>query len=615
MKPPRHGSDLDLETWGLLGLVGTVGAISGYTTLSLDLAQEIGGPTQEVPWHPVKLLCGLLTDELVWSTEATIVALGMPITGCAVCAAGIYAGRRWWRTRPKRRDRKAIDAQAQFMGRGKEIDGLKEAAVAERAASLQVRLPQGSVPGVFIGNTIRQSVFDRSQRLYGSYEDLHVDIWGPRQGKTTSRVIPAIMQAPGPVVATSNKRDVVDGTRLHRESVGDVYIFDPQGVADAEPTFYWDPIAWVASGKTLALMEQRAAVLTGHFAASVGEDRSVDAFFEPSARKLIRALIIAAVVAKAPITKIAEWIEAEHDDSPRLLLHKAGFRTYAGVLAQQYGAPSKQKGGVFATAGVMTECLNTAAIVPWVTPSQDGEQPRSAFDVRAFAKSRDTLYALSLEGEGNAGALVTALTDAVTDAAMDLGSRSPRGRLSVPMLAVLDEAANIVRWPALPKLYSHFGSRGIVVMTILQSWAQGERCWGRAGMDTLWSAATLRVLGSGVDDPGFLSGRSETIGDHYESSVSVSKSHGGSQSTTTSRIEARTLKASDLAKMPRGRAVLFSAANPAVLFETVPWFEHDFADKVRASLERYEPKFEDEATVAPLHIVHADLDTTEGISA
>ena len=41
---------------------------------------------------------------------------------------------------------------------------------------------------------------------------MHIDIWGPRTGKTSSRAVPAILDAPGSVLVTSNKRDVVDAT-------------------------------------------------------------------------------------------------------------------------------------------------------------------------------------------------------------------------------------------------------------------------------------------------------------------------------------------------------------------------------------------------------------------
>ena len=45
--------------------------------------------------------------------------------------------------------------------------------------------------------------------------------------------------------------------------------------------------------------------------------------------------------------------------------------------------------------------------------------------------------------------------------------RSRLGGLALPLVAVLDEVANVCRWRELPDLYSHYGSRGIVVLSIL----------------------------------------------------------------------------------------------------------------------------------------------------
>jgi len=69
------------------------------------------------------------------------------------------------------------------------------------------------------------------------------------------------------------------------------------------------------------------------------------------------------------------------------------------------------------------------------------------------------------------------------------------------MLAILDEAANVCKISDLPDLYSHLGSRGIIPITILQSYRQGHKVWGDAGMDAMWSASTVKVIGSGIDDP------------------------------------------------------------------------------------------------------------------
>ena len=54
-------------------------------------------------------------------------------------------------------------------------------------------------PGVMIGKMVRGG-----HTLYASWEDTLLHIWGTRTGKTTSQAAPSIIEAPGPVIATSN---------------------------------------------------------------------------------------------------------------------------------------------------------------------------------------------------------------------------------------------------------------------------------------------------------------------------------------------------------------------------------------------------------------------------
>ena len=87
----------------------------------------------------------------------------------------------------------------------------------------------------------------------------------------------------------------------------------------------------------------------------------------------------------------------------------------------------------------------------WVTP----QRPAARSSTRPSSRSRtDTLYSLSKEGKARAAPLVTALTLAVCEAAEETREDARRGgRLPVPMVAVLDEAANVCRWRKLPDLY------------------------------------------------------------------------------------------------------------------------------------------------------------------
>ncbi|WP_309139916.1 type IV secretory system conjugative DNA transfer family protein [Nocardia cyriacigeorgica] len=569
---------------------GAAAGLSEAAGLSIRIGEYLYSDTQQqIPWNPLSLAIHLATGSVEWTGAAT----GGAVTLMAGTAAGVAGG--WWayratcakcrqwrdkvsgRTAVRKRRREVVDERARYMARGRELASLHKQAIFDKAAKLKVQLKEGQAPGVLIGRTVADG-----REIYGSYEDLHLDIWGPRQGKSTSRVIPAVMDAPGAVVATSNKRDVVDATRDPRGELGRVWVFDPQGVAEEAPTWCWDPIAWVY-GVDGDGAQERAAELAGHFAAANEGSNGGDAFFEPEGEDLLAGLFLACAMDKQPITQAFAWVTSPDEEEPVQILKDSGFELAAGALVDQYKATPKQKSGVFSTAKKMASCLKFDRIRPWVTPGAGREE----FTVEEFVRSTDTLYPLSEEGKGNAAPLITAMAAAVAAAAKTEGGRHG-GRLPVPMLIVLDEAANIVRWKDLPKQYSHFGSRGIVVMTILQSWAQGVRCWGSEGMTALWSAANIKVLGSGLDDAGFLRDRSELIGDHYEHTTSVSKSKGGS-SSSISRTTERTLTSSDLSALPRGRCVVFTSGHRATLVETVPWFDRDYAPVIEASIDAHDP--------------------------
>ena len=167
-----------------------------------------------------------------------------------------------------------------------------------------------------------------------------------------------------------------------------------------------------------------------------------------------------------------------------------------------------------------------------------------------FVASNETLYCLSQEGRGSAAPIVTALTVAVTEAAVEYAKHQPGGRLATPMLISLDEAANVCRWRELPDMYSHFGSRGITVDTVLQSWSQGVAVWTEPGMKKLWSASNIKVYGGGVSEDQFLNTLSTLIGDHYIDSLQISNSkQGRNVSRSKNATQRRIATVADLAAL------------------------------------------------------------------
>jgi hypothetical protein len=251
-------------------------------------------------------------------------------------------------------------------------------------------------------------------------------------------------------------------------------------------------------------------------------------------------------------------------------------------------APERQRCGIYGTGKQMCAFMTNRQAMRLVTPARLAGRE---FHPADFVTGRGTLYSLSKEGKGSWAALVTALTVvAVTEAGEQLAKRSPLGRLPVPIVGVLDVAANVCRWRELPDLYSHYGSRGIVLSTILQSFAQGVEVRGRTGMEKLWSASTIKLYGGGGAEVEFLEQLSRLIGEydlHTRTSTHSQGRHGRSISVSVRRE--RILDVSDLAALPRGRLIVLASGCRPTPAQPCHGCNLPDAHKVRESIEHHDP--------------------------
>lgn len=562
----RDPGGFGAETMMLLVGIGGVVAAIVVLNVAVRLGHQIDGTGVELPTDPFAFTLGVVMGRVPWPASATwivIVLLAIVLVLVVLAIVGVVR---------YRKGRTRVDRASSYMGRGKDVEGLSKRNAQAQATRLGVT---GSL-GVPIGKTLGQ------MPLYGTWEDMHIDIWGPRTGKTTSRAVPAILEAPGGVLVTSNKRDVVDATRDARAEAGPVWVFDPQGIALENPTWWWNPLSYVTD-------EVRAAKLADHFASgSRDPGAKTDAYFDPAGQDLLAGLLLAAALDSRPITDVYGWLTRPTEEEPIGILRRGGYDLTADQVRGVITAPEKQRGGIYGTAQQMASCLTNRQVAAWVNPQGEPDL-RPQFDPAAFVRDGGTLYSLSKEGRGTAGPLVTALTVAVVEAAEELAAGSAGGRLSVPLLGVLDEAANVCRWRELPNLYSHYGSRGIVLMTILQSWSQGVDVWGDSGMRKLWSASNVKVYGGGVSEDAFLESLSKLIGDYDRQASSVSSGRGG-RSVNQQLHRERILDVADLAAMPKGRAVVLSSGNRPTLIRTQPWMTGPHAEKVKASIAAHDPQ-------------------------
>ncbi|MGW3253509.1 type IV secretory system conjugative DNA transfer family protein [Streptomyces fungicidicus] len=431
--------------------------------------------------------------------------------------------------------------------------------------------------GVLLGDHMPSGV-----ELRGSDEDTFVAIMAPRAGKSTSLAIPVAEEAPGALLMTSNKADVYAATLASRSKVGHAWILDTQGVAQAERQMWWDMIA---QAETLEGAER----LASHFVTQITSDQA-DPFWSQAAGDLLVGLFRAAYWEGGSVRDVMKWLSDPKEKAPLRVLY-ANEPVLAEQVDSSINIAEETQSGIYQNARTAVSALRDEKVLAWVTP--DKRHPR--FDPEDFALSKDTLYLLSKKG-GPASAVVAALADAVFTAGAEAGERHG-GRLPEPMRAVLDEAANICKIADLPDLYSHLGSRGITPFVILQSYRQGVKAWGEVGMDSMWSAATKKLIGVGLDDAKFAQDVSTLTGAHYVERGSYSKSKdGGSRSWSEQREQV--LDPAEIRAMKKGTALLLATGMPVAQISLRPWYAEKLMEHIGPQMKAEEQAITKRAVAA-----------------
>lgn len=544
----------EIRTWEPSTILLWVGLIAfGVFSVCLDGGVHLwawwtGQPSPS--WNPFTLVIALLKGSLK-ASAGMWVCIGLVAALLPAVALVVHLARRRVRGRRRRGDEVAA-----LVGHRRDTEPLSRGQVEATARRLGVATDSFGLP---IGRAVSDN-----RPLYSDFEAVGVGIAGPRTGKTTCWVVPRILSAPGLVVATSNKPDIVELTRQARQERGKVWVFDPQEIVGEPQSFWWNPLSYVTSSVRAAAMAQ--ALMD----ASRPAGGQSNPFFDTGARDLVARLLLAAARSGQSLDAVKTWVNDPSDDEPVLLLRQAGEYEKADELQATLNMVEVTRSGIFAGAQQIMGFTADDRTMSWVKPNNWIPELR----IDDLVRSSDTLYLLSQEGPVSAAPVVTALTMVFTETAIEYAKRLSGGRLSVPALVELDEAANVCRWSQLPAQYSHFGSRGLLVEAMLQSWSQGVAAWGREGMQTLWSAANVKVYGGGVAEPEFLSMLSDLIGSHWVDQVQTTSSQGGSSSTRSLQAQERKIAPVDqLGSLPRGRAWVLASGATALLTRLVPFWE------------------------------------------
>lgn len=411
-------------------------------------------------------------------------------------------------------------------------------------------------------------------RVWSPVEDVTLRLGGPRTGKT-GELAGRILDAPGAVIATSTRTDLVELTGPCRARTGPVGVFNPSGLGGLTSSVTFDPLSGCEQPATAAA--RAADLLAGASAPGRGGDME---FWTSQARRVLASLLHAAALGEGSMRDVLAWV-ADPDTAGtevQRYLRRSPEPAYEQDALQFLGTNDRTRSSI---------CATIMPALGWLTDTTaSAAATGGAFDVAELLRTRGTVYMLGAE-DSQVAPLVTALTGHIAREARRLAAFEPGGRLDPPLTLALDEAALICPVP-LDNWTADMGGRGVTIHIAAQSRSQLRQRWGDDGAATILNnAATLMVYGA-TRDPDDLAAYSSLTGERYEETPTWDED-GELRSITSQRVPV--LTQSQIAQLPPGRVLLIRRNMPAAVGRVqMAWKRSDVRAQARA--ERWAERLE-----------------------
>lgn len=382
--------------------------------------------------------------------------------------------------------------------------------------------------------------------------------------KTTALAIPALLEWEGPVLATSVKTDLLLDTLPHRESKGEVMVFDPARTTElprSRMTPLWGARSW------------RGAMRVAHWLAAAARTSSgsglQDAdFWFAAAEKLLAPLLFAAATGGRTMEAVVRWLdegaEVSEGEVQELLTDTGVAEAERAYLATQ-NREERQRSSVYTTA----EMILAAFADPYVIAETSGADysPAALLDGGA-----NTLYLCApLHEQERLRPLFSMIVQELLAVVYETAAATGRP-LDPPLLLLLDEAANIAPIPNLDEIASTGAGQGVQLLSVFQDLAQVSARYGRRA-STIVNNHRAKLFGAGISDPETLSYASRVIGSASFEQRSRTAGERGRRSITEGEAYRDLAPGNVLREGALSSAVLVYGNLPPAQIRLRPWFE------------------------------------------
>jgi type IV secretion system protein VirD4 len=291
-------------------------------------------------------------------------------------------------------------------------------------------------------------------------------VLGPsRSGKTSALIVPNVLAAPGAVVSTSTKADVMSATARSRARQGATLLFDPSGtLSPSAPVerIGWSPITGCSDWDRALTMADAMVGSSRPPRAGVGAEDH----WSERARTVLAPLLHAADIAQAPMATLLNWVERRNAAPGLGVLGSEPSASAVAVdaLSSIVATDDREQSGIWSTAsGVLSAYRSKGALDATEAPY---------LDPAAFCDGTHTLYVCASGARQQTLApLVVGMLTTIRDAAYERAAHVAQPAV----LFALDEVANIAPIPDLPGIVSEGAGQGLLTLACLQDLSQARR--------------------------------------------------------------------------------------------------------------------------------------------
>jgi type IV secretion system protein VirD4 len=378
-------------------------------------------------------------------------------------------------------------------------------------------------------------------------EDCHsVLVFGPTGSyKTSALVIPAVLEWPGPLVATSVKPDLLRATLAHRARLGQVLVIDPLGASGVQPA-RWSPLA---SCSTWAGAQQMAVMLANAIEQTPTEEqRPEHRFWKTMGTKFLAPMLYAAATKGLGMTEVLHWLDSREDQEVKDILAAAGVPAAVDAWESSQYRTDRAVDSLYATAEEVLHVYGNEK----VAASTEGHD----LDLDADLEGDNTIYLYAPAHQQRLlRPLFETITQQVVAAAQERAAVSPDGMLSPRLGLFLDEAGNCAALSDLDVLATTARGQGIQLVTVWHDKSQLEARYGPKA-STILNNHRAKLFLSGLADLSALELGARLIGDQALVERNRSMGSDGRHSLNESTSYRPLLPVEDLRRLRPGEGVL-----------------------------------------------------------